>query len=82
MNQDLYRFRLITNNNDGHEWEPFRLRQHLEALTGVRPEVQTKAFPEVNPMHQSGFEVRIRVDLDTALRFYVQVKQQFVFEQL
>ncbi|WP_157442488.1 hypothetical protein [Deinococcus misasensis] len=82
METELFRFRLITDNQDAQDWEPFRLRKHLQDLTGMLPEVQRKEYNDINPATHSGFEVRIRSDVPHALDFLRTLKGHFRIEQI
>lgn len=82
MARELYRFRVVTSNKDSKEWEPAKLRQHLEQLTLLTPEVQVKDFPDLNPLTHTGFEVRLRAEQDVARVFFQTLKVHFRTEQL
>lgn len=81
MTRELYRFRVITLNRDGNDWNPAKLRSHLERLTLLTPEVELKDGPDLNPLLHTGFEVRIREERAVARVFFQTLKAHFRTEQ-
>lgn len=82
MAREQYRFRVITVKGDDQDWTPVKLRDHLERLTLLTPEVLPRDDMDLNSRIHTGFEVRIQAERDVARVFYQTLKAHFRTEQL